>query len=399
MESHSYRDEKSPSLMTQANSWFDQYILQQPLLPQQQQQQKSKGFLKSRPFRLVVLFYIIFSILLATVHFTRWALFHKSADNWTFQRTYDPLEPYSLMSDMSHGLKMSKLFSKGQYEALKYVKPYWKKAQQVPEESDVTMITTATPDSWKDLVNLAENWDGPISATLHISTSIPSSVKGKIESEYKSNAKLSKNLDLHLVEIPSKQVASVLIPLNVERNMARIYARSQHVCDMPLDIIIATDLRQTLLKNKSKYTQWMKDGDMLVIPTFKHIHGNDVPLTKKELVGLVESEKSLGLYDTNFKLNEGPTHFETWKKATQVYTVSGYTMDYEPIVIQSKTVQPWCSERFVNKRSACLLSNYLAGNNFLVLPNDYAITKPNAIVPVISDLDVSILSVYSLFYF
>lgn len=90
MESHSYRDEKSPSLMTQANSWFDQYILQQPLLPQQQQQQKSKGFLRSRPFRLVVLFYIIFSILLATVHFTRWALFHKSADNWTFQRTYDP---------------------------------------------------------------------------------------------------------------------------------------------------------------------------------------------------------------------------------------------------------------------------------------------------------------------
>lgn len=290
------------------------------------------------------------------------------------------------------------MFSKGQYEALKYVRPYWQKAQQVPEESDVTIITTATPDSWKDLVNLAENWDGPISATLHISSSsssIPSTtVKTKIESEYKSNPKLAKNLDLHLVEIPSKQAASVLIPLNVERNMARIYARSQHVCDLPLDIILVTDLRQTLVKHKSKFSQWMKDGDMLVIPTFKHVYGDEVPLTKKELVGLVESEKSLGLYDTNFDLNEGPTDFSQWKKASQVYAVKEYSMDYEPIVIQSKTVQPWCSERFVNKRSACLLSSYLAGNNFLVLPNDYAIAKPNAIMPAISDLDVSFTFIY-----
>lgn len=61
---------------------------------------------------------------------------------------------------MSHGLKMSKLFSKGSYEALQYVQPYWQRAELVPNELDVTIVTTTTPDSWKDLVVLAENWNG-----------------------------------------------------------------------------------------------------------------------------------------------------------------------------------------------------------------------------------------------
>lgn len=85
-----YRDEKSSSYFNQANAWFDQYILQQPLLPQQQQQPKqSKSVLKSRWFRLCVLGYILFSILLTTVHFSSWVIFRKS-DDWTYQRTYDP---------------------------------------------------------------------------------------------------------------------------------------------------------------------------------------------------------------------------------------------------------------------------------------------------------------------
>lgn len=230
---------------------------------------------------------------------------------------------------------------------------------------------------------------GPISATLHISSQASASVKNDIESEYKSKSKLFKNVDLHLVQIPNKQTVTVLIPLNVERNLARIYARTQHVCDMPLDTILATDLRQSIVKNKIKYAELMKKGEMLVIPTFKHINGNELPQTKKELVGLVEGEKSLGLYDTHFDINNGPTDFDTWKKSNTLYPVTRYSMDYEPIVIQSKTVQPWCSERFVDKRSACLLSSYLAGNQFLVLPNDFAIIKPNTNTPVISDLDVS----------
>ncbi len=72
------------------------------------------------------------------------------------------VEPYSLLNDMTHGLKMSKLFSKGHYESLQHIQPYWKKAQETPNDADVTLITTTTPESWKDFVNLVENWDGKL---------------------------------------------------------------------------------------------------------------------------------------------------------------------------------------------------------------------------------------------
>lgn len=55
---------------------------------------------------------------------------------------------------------MSKLFSKGHYDALQYIQPFWLKAQDVPVELDTTIITTTTPETWKDLVSLAESWNG-----------------------------------------------------------------------------------------------------------------------------------------------------------------------------------------------------------------------------------------------
>ncbi|GAA5797415.1 hypothetical protein HPULCUR_002799 [Helicostylum pulchrum] len=384
-----HRDEKS-SYVNRVNGWIDQYILQQPLLPQQQQQQQqqTKSILKSHWFRCIAVVYILFSVLLTAAHFSSWVFKGPSKDAWTYQRTYDALEPYSLVTDMSHGLKMSKLFSQAHYDALKYIEPYWQKAQQVPNDLDVTIITTSTPETWKDLVQLAETWNGPISATLHISKFEKKSIKAKIEAEYRLKPELYNNVDLHLVETPSiKQSVSILVPLNVERNLARVYARSDHVCDLPLNTILATNVRQTLVNNQIKYSELMKSGDMLVIPTFKHINGNEIPQTKKELVGLIQGEKSLALYDAHYDLNQGPTDFETWKSANKIYKVVKYSMEYEPIVIQSKTVQPWCSERFVDKRSACLLSSYLAGNDFLVLPTDFAIYKPNTAHAAISDLD------------
>lgn len=291
---------------------------------------------------------------------------------------------------------MSKLFAQGHYDALKYVQPFWQRATSVPEPQQVSFIVTTTPNTWKDLVQMAKNWNGPISATLHISSKYDKSVLTTIEAEYKAKPELFKNVDLHLVETPNgiEKMASIMVPVNVERNLARIYARTDHVSDVPFNIVIATDLRQTLEKNQVKYSQLLSRGDMLVIPTFQYDNQQQltqmqVPQTKKELVGLVEEEHMLGLYDTHFELNQGPTDFKKWKKADALYAVTDYTMDYEPVVIQSKTVQPWCSERFVDKKSACLLSSYLAGNDFLVLPHDFAIQKPSNKKTAISDLDVS----------
>lgn len=106
-----HRDEKhSPtsttssslsSLLTQLNLWIDQHLLQQSstVLPSNTQQKKSSSFLKSRPFRLLVLFYILFSVLLTAAHFSSWVVSkgRQSVDKWSYQRTYDPRKLLSLL--------------------------------------------------------------------------------------------------------------------------------------------------------------------------------------------------------------------------------------------------------------------------------------------------------------
>ncbi|RCH91069.1 hypothetical protein CU098_009924 [Rhizopus stolonifer] len=293
MDTTSKKTKTEKSIAQQINDWFDKLSPQYSVLPLQTQK--------------------------PTAHLTAWlfsegthALVSTEATRrLSFQRTYDA-------------------------------------ATQEPNPAEVTFITTTTPETWKELVQFAKHWNGPISATLHVSKNEETS---SMLAEYKSTPELFNHVDLHLVQTPQK-TASILIPLNVERNLARIYARSNHVSDIPVNTIIATDLRRTILKHLTEYTELLRKGDMLVIPTFAynenaHIAAR-VPQTKKELVGLVEKEKVLGLYDAHFALNQGPTDLDTWKNANDIYKVTQYTMEYEPIVIQSKTVQPWQSIKHKN---------------------------------------------------
>lgn len=61
---------------------------------------------------------------------------------------------------MTHGLRMHKLFSKSHYDAAKQIQPFWLKASNVPELDEVTIITTATADTWDELVSLTGYWQG-----------------------------------------------------------------------------------------------------------------------------------------------------------------------------------------------------------------------------------------------
>lgn len=49
-----------------------------------------------------------------------------------------------------------------------------------------------------------------------------------------------------------------------------------------------------------------------------------------------------------------------------------------------------CAERFLDRRSACLLSNYLAGGEFWVLPDDFVVQLPASEESQLSDFEVSI---------
>lgn len=241
---------------------------------------------------------------------------------------------------MTHGLKMSKLFSKAFYDAAGSAKPYWLASHTLPREDDISLLTSVTPGTWSELERLAQHWQGPISATVHVQTG-DSAALAQIQSAWQS--KLADRVDVHLVQTPGSAV-TVLMPRNAERNMARLFARTEFVMEMPSHMIPATDLRRTLDTNRQIFDTLLRSGDMLVVPVFGFASYDSsayiMPRQKSRVVELVE-ENQLGLLDPHWKLNEGPTSYDHWYNATTLYPVEHYDFHYEPIVIESKHVQPW----------------------------------------------------------
>lgn len=237
---------------------------------------------------------------------------------------------------------------------------------------------------------------GPISAIVHVDSQDESTLEN-IKQEYVETAELNHNVDLHLIRIPGEKL-SVLFPRNAERNLARLLSRTDYIMDVPADMIPASDLRRTLEANKEKVKELLEAGDLLALPTFsfkdKDVQKEDIPIDKGQLINSLHEGKMV-LDDKHWKENEGPTDLEKWVDASTLYAIDKYEFHYEPVVIESKIVQPWCSERFLDSRAACIFSSYLQGNEIYVMPDDYMIQMPDDRVPDVSDFDVSELMMIS----
>ncbi|CAO3629410.1 unnamed protein product [Mucor hiemalis] len=352
-----------------------------------------RSSLQSRVVRFFALFYVIFSVFLSLNHSWKYMTRPKVAlpkgniavsdtnkqfgPQWKPQRTYDQDQTYSLLTEMTHGLRMHKSFSKSHYEAAKQIQPFWLKAKSVPENDEVTVITTATADTWDNLVQLTAYWEGPISAIVHVEEDDTETI-ARIQRDYEITPELYRNVDIHLAQIPGDKL-SVLFPRNAERNLARLLAQTDYIMDIPAGVIPATDLRRTLELNKAKIDELLRAGDILALPTFNFKQTvatrDDVPYEKDQLI-IQLGEQKMYLDDKHWKENEGPTDLEKWMDAETLYAIEKYEFHYEPVVIESKTIQPWCSERFLDSRAACIFSSYLQGNEIYVLPFDFMVQMP-----------------------
>ncbi|CAO3644920.1 unnamed protein product [Cunninghamella blakesleeana] len=301
---------------------------------------------------------------------------------------------------MTHGLKMSKLFAKSNFESTENVQPYWLKATGSPSVDDVTIVTVITANTWSELETLSNRWKGFISATLHLESGDTES-KNYFREQYSKNTDLSQRVDVHLSEISQGRL-SVLLPRNAERNLARLLARSEYVMELASNMVPATDVRRTLNTNKEMFEKLLKNGDVLVLPIFGYPAQDStvykIPNNKDVLLQRVNNNE-MYLLDKHWKPNTGPTDLDAWKVNTNLYSVERYDFHYEPIVIESKTVQPWCSERFLDSRSACLLETYLTGGEFWVLPDDYIVALPETEKATLTDFDSVIENrLYAKFY-
>ncbi|KAG0181907.1 hypothetical protein DFQ28_008299 [Apophysomyces sp. BC1034] len=289
------------------------------------------------------------------------------------------------MDAMSHGLKMAKMFSETSYQIAGQIQPYWLQAMQTPQTHELSMMVALSPDTWSHLVKIAEYWDGPISATLRASSQ--EEIDQIREIYYQSN--FSRRTDIHLIQ-SSRWQESNLISHNAQRNIARLYARTEFVCDVPSDIVVPTNLKLTFEKNKETYLGLLRQGDVLVIPTFGLLQDLAIPTSKAQLLQQITAHH-LTTVDSDRDWDIGPNTYNLWTNATTLYPVENYDIYYKPIVIESKFVQPWCPERFLENRAACSLVRYLAGSTFHILPKDFAVQLENK-QSVTNEVDVRLNS-------
>jgi hypothetical protein len=138
------------------------------------------------------------------------------------------------------------------------------------------------------------------------------------------------------------------------------------------------------------------------------------PQNKENLVRLVspavsdtaasadDARYAFALYDSDWEPNHGPSNWALWGKmpsdpalaapaeegggeelglaggiggGDSPYRIDEYDLHYSPnVVISRGGSQPWCTERFVSKKSACVYQSYLAGSELWVLSDQWAYT-------------------------
>lgn len=253
------------------------------------------------------------------------------------------------------------------------------------DAKDISITTLVTSNRFKVFAKLVENYQGPISATIHVSDS-PVILKPLLESLdelYRSSKSMSTWVDIHLV------VDSFDRQFNMWRNVAKFFARTDYVMMLDVDFWICTDFRRRILGSPELLDQLAAGTSAFVIPAFEYTKQSDgvdpdgFPSDKQALMKLV-SHGQIGMFHKSWKPGHGSTNYTRFYLADQfehIYPASGYSHSYEPYVVYKKENTPFCDERFIGygaNKAACIYELYLSGVSFYVLPQDFLIHQSHA---------------------
>ncbi|GAA5862442.1 hypothetical protein JCM1840_004183 [Sporobolomyces johnsonii] len=250
-------------------------------------------------------------------------------------------------------------------------------------KEDITITTLVTSNRFTVFERLVERYQGPISATVHVSDSKShSELLRSLDTMYSSSPLMKKYVDIHLVYDPFDR------QFNMWRNVAKFFARTEYVMMLDVDFWLCTDFRQRMLESTEIMGRLKGGMAAFVVPAFEFHKQSDgvdpmtFPATKAELIQLVQDDK-IGMFHKSWAPGHGSTNYTRYYNAKpgEVYRVQGYTHSYEPYVIFKKEGTPWCDERFIGyggNKAACLYELYLSGVSFYVLPDDFLIHQSHA---------------------
>ncbi|KAH9813314.1 family 49 glycosyltransferase [Melampsora americana] len=245
------------------------------------------------------------------------------------------------------------------------------------DQKDITITTLVTSNRFKVFAKLVEHYQGPISATIHVSNvpEILEPLLASLETMYRSSPAMATWVDIHLV------VDSFDRQFNMWRNVAKWFSRTSYVMMLDVDFWICTDFRTRVISNPH-YLSLLESGQAaLVIPAFEFTKQSDgvnptqFPNQKSTLRSLFQDGK-IDMFHKSWIPGHGPTDYQKFFQSDESYQVISYTHSYEPYVIYKKDGSPFCDERFIGyggNKAACLFELYLSGVTFHVLPQDFLI--------------------------
>ncbi|MBW0469649.1 hypothetical protein O181_009364 [Austropuccinia psidii MF-1] len=253
------------------------------------------------------------------------------------------------------------------------------------EKNDISITTLITSNRFNVFSKLVERYQGPISATVHISDSIESleSTLTSLKELYGSSESMTTWVDIHLVVDPFER------QFNMWRNVAKFFSRTKFVMMLDVDFWICTNFRQRILNSPHLMDQLEAGKSAFVVPAFEYTKQSDgvnpssFPSDKKALMKLVEKNK-IGMFHKSWKPGHGSTNYTRFYEVGEqedVYPASRYTHSYEPYVIYKKDNSPFCDERFIGygaNKAACIFELYLSGISFYILPQDFLVHQSHA---------------------
>ncbi|CAO3589942.1 unnamed protein product [Absidia cylindrospora] len=288
-------------------------------------------------------------------------------------------------NERQHQLKMKSVLAKAFSSSVgnSDIHPYYYKAKHNPPTNDITILTTITKSRIQTLATLAQRYQGPISVALHIAPD-DSGLQALelLATTMKQQPAMQKYVDIHVVKDKMDR------QLNLWRNVARFFARTDNVMMLDVDFYLCTDFRKHILTNARAMELLDNGHSALVIPAFEFTKQQDgldyktFPTTKNELLDLYHDE-AIDMFHAFWTPGHAPTNYPKWLGSStsdheelDIYKVTEYQQSYEPYIVYKKDNQPWCDERFFgygSNKAACLFELYVSGVDYYVMPQDFII--------------------------
>ncbi|KAF9979224.1 hypothetical protein BGZ73_004110 [Actinomortierella ambigua] len=358
--------------------------------------------IKSRVVRTLFLGYVAFCAVFTMKHIFIYQTKPEPVmyKHYELQRTYDPDLPYSVVSNLSSSVILSKMFTYNTPALTDNIKPFFIRAENDPDKDDITLATFVPQDDLSELALLADHFSGPISAVLHLDQPIdlPGTANptiNRLKTLLAGNAKLRKQVDIHLITTPQTHRQYVTMQqTNLHRNLARFFARTDFVMLLDADgSLPATDVTHQF----NKFSPWMEKlraGNVFVVPGFNvsmvsetagesptgantgslvpALKVNQIPKDKNQLKADVVNGKVV-LSEKTWKKTIRNVDYNKWATQTRLGAIQNYDPYFAPTVIMRRDKMLWCPERFGNNQAACLFELYLSGVDFWMLPEDFTI--------------------------